>query len=712
MAGPLTCDRRRATLVISALSLAIAGTAPPPASAADPDAPFTLPGPTGSAITVDVTGDDVRELVRVTSGTADFSMELEAWELTDGTWELLDTAPVPVPRQADHVANLMAWSDGSRERGLLLTGATLGEGGTCCLVTELVAMVGGRLTLEELEGADGPAETVMTLDVEADGTDELLVAEVADATGARFVRLLHWTGERFESDRVSLDEGFIGFPSAARELDGVPGEEVLLGPNENGSLVRLGGAPDGSLRQEMSAVAEERNQFRWLLGAADGVLVMQEPGGMRLMQWPRGGRLTNIRLAPTEAEFPLAYVFGSGPDAVIIDHSSLDFNGRGRPDSAIYNLDYEQIMTIAASDAAARLWELPSRDFPALQSLDFAPYPALGPIPGGIGDGTDAYFAAGNLITLAADGELEVQPASLMAGLSSVGVAGPGGGWLAVRRGQRFNTRDAATFFPFPYGADDELTLVPMSLILEPEVDDGRLAADLDGAVPVAGPDGGERLAVTEAGFTATVAGVPGSRVVAVVDERIVADEEIDVSGALTVEMEPRDREDRNRPFRAAILLVAPTGHAYVATWQGDVMLAAPKLAAEARSDAFDLTATVAGSVSAGSTVTINGQPVASDAEGAFEVEVDAPIWPQEVLVVARDPVGNETVERLEVVGFLDYRGLPWLAIVVALTLGLGVALFLRTPRRRLALAPPAYDDAVLEEIVLDEAEPSEVSGR
>ena len=33
-------------------------------------------------------------------------------------------------------------------------------------------------------------------------------------------------------------------------------------------------------------------------------------------------------------------------------------------------------------------------------------------------------------------------------------------------------------------------------------------------------------------------------------------------------------------------------------------------------------------------------------------------------IVAARDPLGNEVVERIEVVGLYDYRGLPWAAIV------------------------------------------------
>lgn len=52
------------------------------------------------------------------------------------------------------------------------------------------------------------------------------------------------------------------------------------------------------------------------------------------------------------------------------------------------------------------------------------------------------------------------------------------------------------------------------------------------------------------------------------------------------------------------------------------------------------------------------------------------------MIVVARDPIGNETVRRLEVVGFLDYRGLPWLPMVGVATVAFGILMFVRTPRQ------------------------------
>ena len=85
-------------------------------------------------------------------------------------------------------------------------------------------------------------------------------------------------------------------------------------------------------------------------------------------------------------------------------------------------------------------------------------------------------------------------------------------------------------------------------------------------------------------------------------------------------------------------------------------------------------------------------------ADGAFATTVDAGPWPRSVIVAARDPLGNEVVERVEVIGLYDYRGLPWAAIVGVATLIAGAVLFLRIPRRRPAHVPE-LGDGRLEEL-------------
>jgi hypothetical protein len=135
------------------------------------------------------------------------------------------------------------------------------------------------------------------------------------------------------------------------------------------------------------------------------------------------------------------------------------------------------------------------------------------------------------------------------------------------------------------------------------------------------------------------------------------------------------------------------------AWWQAEALRVAPELTASAADPALSLTSTVTGRAEPGATVTVDGFPVTPSPSGHFQVEVDAPIWPRDVLVVARDAVGNETVQQLEVIGFVDYRGLPWIPIIAVLTVVAGVVLFLRTPRLRPQPVLMPDGDGRLEEV-------------
>jgi hypothetical protein len=53
----------------------------------------------------------------------------------------------------------------------------------------------------------------------------------------------------------------------------------------------------------------------------------------------------------------------------------------------------------------------------------------------------------------------------------------------------------------------------------------------------------------------------------------------------------------------------------------------------------------------------------------------------------------------VEVIGLVDYRGLPWVPIVGALTVLGAAVLFLRTPRHRPLAARPVLDDGRLEDV-------------
>ena len=64
-----------------------------------------------------------------------------------------------------------------------------------------------------------------------------------------------------------------------------------------------------------------------------------------------------------------------------------------------------------------------------------------------------------------------------------------------------------------------------------------------------------------------------------------------------------------------------------------------------------------------------NGGPVTSDRRGRFEVTAALLPWPQTVELVAVDNLGNSTTARYSFVGGLDYRLLPWPAILAVILL-------------------------------------------
>jgi hypothetical protein len=119
----------------------------------------------------------------------------------------------------------------------------------------------------------------------------------------------------------------------------------------------------------------------------------------------------------------------------------------------------------------------------------------------------------------------------------------------------------------------------------------------------------------------------------------------------------------------------------------------------------FDVTLT--GQTAPGTAVTLDGTPVPVAPDGSFSDSVTAPPWPHSVRLEAVDPVGNRSVQLVSVVGLFDYRTLPWLPIIVVLTLVAGAILFLRVPRRDAGLA--GYDRnevGALEEIDADAEQP------
>jgi hypothetical protein len=223
------------------------------------------------------------------------------------------------------------------------------------------------------------------------------------------------------------------------------------------------------------------------------------------------------------------------------------------------------------------------------------------------------------------------------------------------------------------------------------------LAVDVRDAVLVEGPDGEKHWVAPDGGFAVIIDAPPLSSVVVASGLSITHQAEAG-DGPLSVSVAPDREREGNQEFDAGILVITPEGTARSVVSTEQILREPPELTKSARTDVFSLRSRLLGRADEGATITVDGQPVEVSAGGGFHTEVDAPIWPRDIVVVARDPLGTETIRRLEIVGFLDYRGLPWAPLVGVVTVAFGILLFVRIPRQR-AVVMVADGDGRLEEI-------------
>src|SRR5687768_4233420 len=169
------------------LLLALLAAAAPAASlAAEPSRTVLLPGDSHAAVVADLDGDEANELVRIV-GDQEIGHVVEAWALDDEAWTLRGSATIPeLTRSAgdrrivpgSDASALLVWRAEGRARVLVWAkwGAPADDQDAfpCCVnVYELIWQDGAtRLERRALDG--GMADSVQALDVDGDGTDELV----------------------------------------------------------------------------------------------------------------------------------------------------------------------------------------------------------------------------------------------------------------------------------------------------------------------------------------------------------------------------------------------------------------------------------------------------------------------------------------------------------------------------------------------------------
>lgn len=707
----------RSRLVAGCLAAALLAVSPTPASAAS-----VIPAETGvelssgarSAIVGDVDGDGIRELVRVLRWQNDpgrLAVEVTsvdaAGRLVSGGQVLLRRAASPddvfdggpqVDRDgmlvvgAAEPARLLAWRVDGVERVIVAGIGTQGLPRPCCLTLWQVGLGSdGDTELRLLINTQRSASSIQAVDLDGDGTDEVVVRESPDPDQPDEVQVdvLRWRGQAFSmaSRMLTPAPGSVLFPLG--ESDGRPGEELgLIAVPDQANvpvlLHRISLEGNGAPRTELRSLPFS-GQLASMHGPSGGRIVLASPGvGVRLLAWPTGGDI-RVDASSPQGGVPLG-VLGTAVDARLL-----------LQDGGVVHVLDERLAergTIDRSEVAA------------LFADSFLP-PYRGPLPGGLAGGGPAVVFRGRLVTVASGAReagadpLRDRLVAALPGITPIGLFGPEQAWTALAAAPAFEAeRYGGGLTTQARIGPVRVTVAATDEVLQPEVDGGVLQPTVREAVPDPRAAGGALVLAGEA-FEVEFSAPAGSELT--LENGNFGDllrTQTDRGGAtrLTVAVPPSP-DDQNLRFTARLQVVTPAGHGYVTRWEVEVLREPPRLVATTPIAPLSFSVPLTGQTDPGATVLVDDVPVSVDAEGRFQADVGAGPIPRDVRIVVSDPVGNTTRRTVSVVGLVDFRRLPWIPVVAVLTILAGAVLYLRAPRPGRPAVRPAGDDATFEEI-------------
>ena len=677
---------------------------------AEPGARF-LDGAAYGAIVADLDGDGSRELVRLVAKTdSPGLLAVDAWRVSvAGAWQSLGEVGLaraasvnerlterpakqnPMrPVGVGEPARFLVWNDGQRDRLLVATIAASLQPVACCLTVWEVSEQAGHVALTQRLSTQGNATSVLSLDLDGDPADELFITQQPDPRGPNEVpiRVYDWNGSGFDEARSSFiaPPGWAAYPSA--DTDGRPGGEVLISsdPIDNGGdavLNRIWLA-SGSVETESWSV-RDRGQVT-SFDAGDGPLIAivpPEAGLSLILRWPPG---QPVRMEGGAAALGrLLGVFGQGLGARLLIAGPEGGSGLRIVDRGVRSVMAPPIQGAAVS----------------FVSDDLLPY--TGELPGGLA-GRPAFIANGLLLdqppTSAVLQPLATRPMAILPGITPIGQAGPGGTWMVLLHQSGFDpARSGGALLAPTLPFAGLVSVAPTGQVLTPERDAGSLPADFVGAVL----DGRGDLATRERSFRANL-GVPADATIltsaGTFPTPLGQPMRLSRDGAVVgMQVDVPPDSESGDSFSLRIGVVTAAGHGYAARWRVSVLREPPPLAAGTPIAPFSMDVPLTGATRPGTSLTIDGRPVTVASDGSFVASVAASLVPVDVHLVATDAVGNVATEVVSVVGFVDYRRLPWIPFVAALTVVAGIILFLRAPRPRGRPAPAPDDDARLEEM-------------
>jgi hypothetical protein len=694
------------------LALLLVVTVPGPGRAAAiavvPDEPGTVVLPDAAilqTVAADLDEDGQREVVRLVRGE-DEAVLVEVWGLGADGWQLrgdpLEVVPPSRvggridPRYLSTPVRLLVRRIDSDERVTVASQPHLEEidiGPPCCLLLHDVDLERGSAVRRAVSGPTDIADAIIVIDLDGDGTDELLATQslppVGDVSFPILARVHRWADGAFAEPSVTrLPVGRGDAPFVLGDSDGVPGDEAaIISTLGQPGLFRIRLAEDDTLTQDAAGlVAQEAVAVP--LGDGRGVALSGPAVGLHVATWPPG--------APVSTPLAESFVSDGGivgtavvrdlPRLVVHQSSTDAIHLLGLP-----GLLPPQGITITRSPATAALSDLP-----------LAPF--SGPLPGGGLDGEDAIIHAGRLIPSTAGGHVSGTAliASLV-GAEPVGLVGADPPLIALHHGlvgQPAPGPDGGALVVPALLVQSWTSIAPFDLTREPEPDDGDLDPPLRDATALDARGG---IAVGPGGFIAEVTAPPGSRVIVADFDPSVVRTPIVVpdSGRVDAPFVPPTVTTANPRYRATLIVLTPAGHAHRAAWDVRVLTEPPPVDLRVSTPFGSSAVEISGLTARYATVRVGGRPVAVSAGGRFATTVDLPPWPTEVVVELDDGLGNVGRHTVTGIGLFDYRGLPWGPITALLVAAAGVALFLRVPRST-PLPRRPDDDAAFEEIEPD----------
>jgi hypothetical protein len=578
---------------------------------------------------------------------------------------------------------LIAWRGPAGERMLVASIGVAELPRPCCLTLWWVTLDRSGTGLELIQDTTISAGHVMAIDMDEDGTDELAVVETPHPSFPRdsLVHVLRWDGTRFDRLTVMAPNALISGPlTILGDSDGRPGVEfgfAAVPPRFDQGIRWL-----HRFRLEGDRVVSERAELpadgavAAIPGPAGGRLALVNALEVYLIAWRAGSREATILADSFRGGSPLG-VLGRGADARL-----LVLRG-----GAVDMLDADLASRQNVSGGVAASWF-------AASSLP----PYAGELPGGDGAGEPAMIFGGRLISAPDDSTIgAVRDIAALPGRSPVGLFGPGREWIAVADGGALPIgRHGGSLGVEAVARAASIAVLRAEATMRPEADGGLLRPRIQGAV-LDDSQPARPILLTSSGATSRFEAPPGSVTQVSGYPGEPATTTVGPGGTAEVVLIPARESGNDESFTVRLLVATPAGHGYGATWEVRVLRRPPELSASAPLAPLSFTVPVSGRTAPTASLEVDGEPVSLRSDGTFVAHVSAGPLPRTVRLAATDRVGNTTELAVSVVGVLDYRRLPWIPIVAALTLVAAGVLYLRVPKPAVSATDP--DQGVLEDM-------------